>query len=170
VRVTSSVTSHHLAQLNIARPKAPLTDPSMAGFVDDLPRLNAVADAAPGFVWRLQGEGEADATSLRPYGPDIMVNLSVWTSVEALRAYVYRSGHLETLRRRQEWFHHHGLDQHLVLWWIPAGTRPTEQDAWERLERLRRDGPTPHAFTLRQPFGPEPATPATMGHGLDHDG
>ena len=109
------MTSHHLAQLNIARPRAVLADPVMADFVSDLPHLNALAEAAPGFVWRLREDGAGDATGLRPYGPDIMLNLSVWTSVEALRTYVYRTVHLESLRRRQEWFHHDGLDHHLVL-------------------------------------------------------
>lgn len=145
---------YHVAQLNIARPRASLDEPSMAGFVADLPRLNALADGAPGFVWRLQGDGAPDATGLRPFGPDIMVNLSVWTSVVALRTYVYNSRHLDSLRRRQEWFTHDGLDHHLVLWWIPAGVIPTVEEAWERLELLGRDGPGARAFTLRHPFPP----------------
>ena len=145
------VSEWHLAQLNIAVPLAPLDDPSMAGFVAGLPVLNALADAAPGFVWRLQGDDEPDATALRPFGPDIMVNMSVWDSVESLRDFVYRSTHLDSLRRRQEWFTHEGLSRHTVLWWIPAGTIPTTQDAWQRLELLRRNGSNPDAFTLREP-------------------
>jgi hypothetical protein len=159
--VLTGVTTYHLAQLNIAKPKAALTDDTMAGFVADLSRLNAVADAAPGFVWRLQDEG-GDATALRPFGPEIMVNLSVWTSVEALRDYVYRSVHLDSLRRRTEWFHHDGLEHYVVLWWIPAGTLPTVEQAWDRLARLGRDGPGPEAFTLRQPY-PEPQPAASAG-------
>ena len=141
----------HLAQLNVAYPRAPLDDPSMAGFVDELTFINARADVAAGFVWRLVGEGADDATTLRPFGPDLMVNMSVWESVEALRDFTYRDGtHLEQLRRRREWFTREG--PHLVLWWIPAGTLPTLEEARERLALLDRDGPGPLAFTLREPY------------------
>jgi Domain of unknown function (DUF3291) len=147
------MTDFHLAQLNVAYPRAPLDDPSMAGFADDLVRINARADAAPGFVWRLVGEDSDDATSLRPFGPDLMVNMSVWESVEALRDFTYRDGvHLESLRRRREWFSHGKLGAHLVLWWIPAGTIPTLDEARRRLTLLDRDGPGPDAFTLREPY------------------
>jgi hypothetical protein len=150
--VLAGMTSYHVAQLNVARPRADLADPSMADFVAGLARLNALADGAPGFVWRLQDSDTGDATGLRPFGPDIMLNMSVWASVDDLRAYVYRSAHLDSLRRRNEWFHHEGLDHYLVLWWIPAGTLPTVEEAWARLETLGRDGPGPEAFTLRQTF------------------
>lgn len=149
------MTDYHLAQLNVALPLAPLDDPSMADFVNDLELLNALADAAPGFVWRLVGEGSSDATGLRPFGPDLMVNMSVWESVEALRDYVYRTpAHLETLRRRREWFSHEGLGEYQVLWWIPAGTLPTLDAAGERLALLERSGPGPEAFTMRVPHPP----------------
>lgn len=148
------MTAYDLAQLNIARPLAPLTDASMADFVAGLPVLNAMADSAPGFVWRLQEEGGTDATGLRPFGPDIMVNMSVWTSVEALRAYAYRTAHLDWLRRRREWFTHEGLEPYQVLWWVPAGEIPTVDDAWARLQRLRLKGSSPEAFTFREPFPP----------------
>jgi hypothetical protein len=144
----------HLAQLNIAHPVAPLDHPRMADFVADLPTINALAEASPGFVWRLRDEETDDATMLRPYGPDIMVNMSVWESVEALREYTYRTGHLESLRRRREFFDHKGIDAHLVLWWIPAGTLPTLDEARDRLDLLSRNGPGPDAFTLRQPYAP----------------
>lgn len=149
----------HLAQLNIARMKAPLDDPAMADFVAGLPVLNALADGAPGFVWRLVDDDGVDSTGLRPFGPDVLVNLSVWESVEALRAYAYQTrGHLEALRRRREWFHYDGIGEHLVLWWIPAGTLPTVQEAGERRDLLNRSGPTPEAFTLRHTFpAPRPA-------------
>ncbi|WP_345538040.1 DUF3291 domain-containing protein [Phytohabitans rumicis] len=147
------MTSFHLAQLNVASPRAPIDDPSMAGFVKELEVINALADAAPGFVWRLVGEGSDDATALRPFGPDLMVNMSVWESVEALRDFTYRDAdHLEQLRRRREWFSHTGLGSHLVLWWIPAGTIPTLQEARERLALLDANGPGPDAFTLRTPY------------------
>ncbi len=145
------MTAHHLAQLNITRLLAPLSDPAMADFVAALPRVNALADAAPGFVWRLQDDA-GDATALRPFGPDVLVNLSLWTSVEALREFAYRGPHLDPLRRRREWFTHEGLDPYAVLWWVPAGAVPTVDDAAERLDLLRRDGPGPRAFTMRQPY------------------
>jgi hypothetical protein len=151
------MTGFHLAQLNVAIPRAPLTDPVMADFVAGLPVLNAIADVAPGFVWRLVDDGGEDATALRPFGGDTMVNMSVWESVEALRAYTYRiPEHLEALRRRREFFAHDGLPNHLVLWWVPAGAIPTLQQARERLALLDAHGPTPDAFTLRTAF-PAPA-------------
>ena len=145
---------HHLAQLNIARPRASLDAPVMSGFVNRLEEVNALADAAPGFVWRLVDEQGADATRLRPYGPDVMVNLSVWESVEALYAYVYRTAHLDALRYRRDWFGHEDMAAYLVLWWVPARTVPTLAEARGRLDLLVRKGPTAEAFTFRSRFPP----------------
>src|SRR5688500_1203327 len=108
----------HLAQLNIAVPVAPKEDPRMAGFYAELDRINELADGWPGFVWRLVDDSGADATSLRPFGGDIMVNLSVWESLETLREFTFRSGHLDILRRRREWFRPLG-DAYAVAWWVP---------------------------------------------------
>ncbi|MEJ3749374.1 DUF3291 domain-containing protein [Actinomycetes bacterium KLBMP 9797] len=145
--------AYHLAQLNIAHMRAPLGDPLLADFVAALAAVNAAADAAPGFVWRLVDESGEDATGLRPFGPEIMINMSVWESVGALRAYAYQTaGHLEVLRRRREWFDYEGLDNHAVMWWIPAGTLPTLEEARDRLALLDKDGPTPDAFTFRESF------------------
>jgi hypothetical protein len=141
----------HLAQLNIAVPVAPKEDPRMAGFYAELDRINELADGWPGFVWRLVDDSGADATSLRPFGGDIMVNLSVWESLETLREFTFRSGHLDILRRRREWFRPLG-DAYAVAWWVPAGHIPTVEEAGERLDLLRRKGPTPEAFTFRDPF------------------
>ena len=142
-----------LAELNIARAAAPMDDPVMADFVANLDRINAIGDASPGFAWRLQDETGA-ATSIRAFDdPRIIVNLTVWASIEALREYAYRSGHVEIFRRRREWFV--PLDgPSLVLWWVPAGQRPTVEEARERLDRLAADGPTADAFTLKTPFAP----------------
>jgi hypothetical protein len=151
--------SFHVAQLNIARLIEPLESPRLAGFVELLPVVNGLADAAPGFVWRLVDEDGGDATHLRPFGPDYIVNLTVWESVDALREFVYRSGHIEPLRRRREWFH--VADQpYAVLWWVPAGHIPTVDEAAHRLARLREAGPGPDAFTLREPY---PAPAGTAG-------
>jgi Domain of unknown function (DUF3291) len=145
--------TYHLAQLNIGRILAPLDSPQLAGFMARLDEINALAEAAPGFVWRFQTE-DGNATALRPYEDDrILVNFSVWTSAEALHAFVYRTVHLEVMRNRRQWFEQ--MDQaFLVLWWVPVGHRPTVQEAVERLDHLRREGPTPYAFTFQQRFGP----------------
>jgi hypothetical protein len=145
------VGSHHLAQLNIARFKLPLDDPAMAGFVEALDPLNAIADAAPGFVWRLQTE-EGNATSIHAFVDDLtLVNMSVWESIEALAGYVYGRDHVAVMRRRREWAERMG-EAYLVLWWIPAGSIPTIEEAKERLEHLRANGPTPRAFTFKRRY------------------
>jgi hypothetical protein len=152
-----------LAQLNVARFKAPLDDPLMAGFVAALDPINALADGWPGFVWRLQTE-DGNATAIRAFDDDLMlVNMSVWRSVEALADYVYRSGHLDVMRRRREWATRMA-EAHLVLWWVPAGATPTVEQAKERLGHLREHGPTPYAFTFKRRFAASQA-PA----GSEHD-
>jgi heme-degrading monooxygenase HmoA len=143
----------HLAQVNIALPREPLDSPALAEFVAALEPINALADASPGFVWRLQTE-EGDATGIRAFGDDrLIVNMSVWESLPALRAFVYSSGHREVLRRRREWFERLG-EAVLALWWVPAATLPTIAAAEARLEHLREHGPTPYAFTFRESFPP----------------
>ena len=153
----------HLAQINIGRFAGPLNSPQLKDFVDNLDRINALAEQSPGFVWRLTGEGN-NATDLRPFDDDPMmaINMSVWTDLASLGAYVYRSDHVAIMRRRREFFE--VPDQaFMALWWIPAGAIPTVAEGIERLERLRRDGPTAEAFTFRQPFPPAahagPVTP-----------
>jgi hypothetical protein len=147
---------YHLAQVNIARLRAPIDSPVLAGFVAELDPVNAVADAAPGFIWRLQTE-DGNATSVRAFEWDqdgsagVIVNMSVWESVEALAAFVYSGRHVAVLRRRREWFELMG-EAYSALWWIPAGTLPTTDDAEERVRSLRAHGPAPQAFTLRQHY------------------
>ncbi|MER7707011.1 DUF3291 domain-containing protein [Kitasatospora sp. NPDC097605] len=140
-----------LAQLNVATLSHPLDDPRIAPFVELLDPVNAAADGAPGFVWRLVGDGAADATGLRPAGEDVIVNMSVWESPEALWDFTYRSGHLDVVRRRREWFERH-VEAHLVLWWVPAGHRPSLDEALERLADLRANGPSPRAFTFASAY------------------
>lgn len=148
-----------LAQVNVGRLVAPLDSPPIADFVAALDPVNAVADAAPGFVWRLQTE-EGNATGLRAFEEDaegadggILVNMSVWESVDALAAFVYGAAHLAVLRRRREWFERM-RNAHTALWWVPRGHIPTIPEAEERVKHLRAHGPTPHAFTLREHFPP----------------
>lgn len=142
------MTDAHLAQLNVARPRAGMDDPRMADFKAALEPVNRLADTAPGFVWRLVDGFGADATSIRIAGGDIMVNLSVWESREALWNFAYRSPHMDYLRRRREWFHTMA-ESYQVLWWVPAGHLPSVAEAEDRLEVLRRQGPGPAAFTFR---------------------
>lgn len=139
-----------IAQLNIARLREPLDSPLLADFVANLDRINGLADRSPGFVWRLETE-EGDATALRPFGEDYIVNLSVWQDVESLWRFVYKSAHTEIMRRRREWFDKMAED-YAVLWWVPAGTIPSESEAWKRLQKLRQTGPGPQAFTFKQSF------------------
>jgi heme-degrading monooxygenase HmoA len=150
------VSGHHLAQFNIARMVAPLGSDAMAGFEQGLDPVNAVADRSPGFVWRLEDD-EGHATSYRPYEDDrLIVNLSVWESIEALRDFTYRPEHTAFLRRRRAWFEP-ASEAILVLWWVPEGHRPTVAESVDRLDRLRRHGPTPEAFTFRDRFDPPEA-------------
>jgi hypothetical protein len=156
------VGSHHLAQLNVARFKAPPGDPVLADFMAALDPINVIADAAPGFVWRLQTD-EGNATSIHAFEDDLMlVNMSVWESVEALADYVYSERHLAVMRRRREWTVRLP-EQHICLWWIPAGAIPTVEEAVERLDQLRAHGPTPHAFTFKKRFSPGEAAGASPG-------
>ena len=144
----------NLAQANIARMRAPLESPVMDGFRTQLERINAIADASPGFVWRLQSD-EGDATAIRAFDdPRMLVNMSVWESLEALHAYVYKSDHVGPLRGRRAWFEPLTGQASLVLWWIPAGHEPTVPEALERFELLNARGPTAEAFTFREPFPP----------------
>ena len=149
------MSAYELAQLNVARMKAPLESPTMADFVANLERINALAESSPGFVWRLQTE-EGDATGLRPLGEDTLVNVSVWRDAQSLNKYVYQSAHAEVMRRRKEWFER-TREAYVVLWWVPKGHRPTVPEAIAKLELLRANGPTPAAFTFRHAFAPPDA-------------
>jgi hypothetical protein len=142
----------HLAQFNMAQLLAPLDSPLLAEFVGALARINELADDHPGFVWRLQGDG-GDATSLRPFGEDVIVNMSLWESVEALFDFVYRSGHAPVMAKRRQWFAKPN-EAYTVLWWVKAGHIPTVEDARARLDILKRKGPSPAAFTFRTRFPP----------------
>ncbi|WP_078607105.1 DUF3291 domain-containing protein [Streptomyces flavidovirens] len=155
--MTASAHAAHLAQLNVATLRHPLDDPRMAPFVELLDPVNAAADGSPGFVWRLAEDGAADATGLRPAGENVIVNLTVWETPEALWDFSYRSGHLEVMRRRREWFQRH-VEAHLVLWWVPAGHLPTVGEALERLADLRAHGPSPRAFTFASSYTSAEAT------------
>lgn len=153
---------YHLAQVNIGRIKAPLDDPIMAGFVARLDEINALADTSPGFVWRLQ-TAAGNATYFRPYDDDrILMNMSLWESVEALHQFVYRTVHVDVLRQRQQWFEPLAR-AYVALWWVPRGHLPGIDEARKRLAHLDQHGPTEFAFTFQRVF---PATEAFQ-RGID---
>jgi hypothetical protein len=146
-----------VAQVNVALPREPLDSPALAEFVANLEPVNALADAAPGFIWRLQDES-GDATAIKAFDDDrLIINMSVWESVEALWDFVYDGGHLEVMRRRREWMTKLA-DLHMALWWVPRDHIPTVEAARERLDHLRAHGPSEDAFTFKIGFAaPEPA-------------
>lgn len=152
-----------LAQFNLGRTRGALDAPVMAGFASSLERINAAADAAPGFVWRLTGEAGDAAAAQYLASPHAIGNLSVWRDLGSLRRYVYESGHLDMLRRRREWFER--VDPpYQVLWWIPRGHRPDAAEALERLARLRGAGPGPEAFDFARAYpAPDDGTPVASG-------
>jgi hypothetical protein len=145
---------YHLAQVNIARMLAPLDSPQMRDFVDNLDRINALAEAAPGFVWRLMDDS-GNATDLRPFEDDwLILNMSVWQDVDSLYQYTYYSEHVEVFRRRHEWFEVI-KEPMMALWWVAAGNTPTVTEAAKRLDHLRQHGPTAQAFTFKKRFEPQ---------------
>ncbi|MCW7946584.1 hypothetical protein AAW14_32565 [Streptomyces hygroscopicus] len=153
-----SAAAYELAQVNIARLKAPLDSPQLKDFVDALDPVNAVADASDGFVWRLQSDS-GNATDVPVFGDDwLIVNMSTWRDTNALTAFMYQGQHRELLSRRREWFERLA-EAVTVLWWVPTGRRPTVAEAEERLLHLRAHGATPYAFTLRTAFPPGPYEP-----------
>ncbi|GAA2582703.1 DUF3291 domain-containing protein [Streptomyces violaceus] len=157
-RSVMTAAAFELAQVNIARLKAPLDSPQLKDFVDALDPVNADADAAEGFVWRLQDDS-GDATDVPVFGDSwLIINMSVWRDTDALTAYMYQGRHREMLARRREWFER-VQEAMVTLWWVPAGHRPTVAEAESRLLHLRTHGPTPYAFTLRTSFPPQGATP-----------
>jgi hypothetical protein len=153
------MTGYHLAQINVGRLKAPVDHPMIADFKDNLDRINALADGMPGFVWRLVGEGN-NATDLQPKPDDPLfaINMSVWSDMDALAGFVYRSAHRDIMRRRREWFEH--MDIYMCLWWVPVGHTPTVEEGMAKLELLERLGPTAEAFAFKTPFPAPDGRPA----------
>lgn len=151
---------YHLVQVNIARAKAALDSPIMQGFVDQLDRINQLAETSPGFVWRLQTE-DGDATALKVFDDElIIVNMSVWDSFESLKNYVYTGDHLSVLKNKKHWFEKPSAPT-LALWWVPAGHLPTIEQAKSALRTLTTKGPSAQAFTFATPFpAPEEHTAA----------
>ncbi len=150
------MSKYHIAQVNIGRINGrSIEDPIMSGFVARLNEINALADGSPGFVWRLQTEG-GNATYLQPYVHDnrILINLSTWETIEALRTFVYKTVHAELLRDRLQWFEHFN-GAYLALWWVPRGHVPSIDEAKKRLAHLEEHGPSQFAFTFKNTFPPD---------------
>ena len=138
------MTTRHLAQFNIARIRYPLDDPRMAEFSGNVARINALAEQIKGFVWRLQ-DSSGNAMGMRVYDdPRILPNLTVWENVEALERFVFRTAHGRFYGRREEWFER--IETPLVLWWVAPGHRPLLAEGIERLDHLKANGPSDHAF------------------------
>ncbi len=143
----------HLAQINIATALYPLTDPRIAGFVAKLDEVNALADGAPGFIWRLQSDS-GNATDIRAGdNPNLIVNMSVWSSTEALFDFVYKTSHRLVMAQRRDWFER-PVGAWMALWWVPAGTLPTVDLGMAKLAHLDTHGPTAESFTFKAKFPP----------------
>ncbi len=144
-------TKYHLAQINIAKAIAPLDNALMQGFVEQLDHVNELADFSPGFVWRLQSE-EGDATSIRVFEDELLiVNMSVWESIETLKKYAYSGDHLSLYKSRKKWFEKLSYPT-LALWWLPAEHIPTIESAKFALETIRENGPSAAAFSFAKPY------------------
>ena len=142
----------HLAQINIARAIYSLDDPLMKDFVERLDEVNALADDSPGFIWRLKADDGGASSYLRVTDDDkLLINISVWESIESLKEYVYRSHHGKVYGARRKWFEPPGKSP-LALWWIPAGEIPIVEEGFRRLELLRSNGSSPAAFTFKELF------------------
>lgn len=148
-----------LAQVNIAKLVAPEGDPLVADFFEQVPQVNALAEASDGFIWRYEGDYP---------DPLIAFNMSVWKSLEDLRHFVYQSAHVHVLRRKQEWFSAMS-SAHMALWWIDENHLPTTDDALAKLKSLDANGPSVDSFTFANPFKPQPGVELAVGNTDQND-
>jgi hypothetical protein len=146
---------YNLAQVNIAKRLAPMDDPIMQDFINNVERINAIADEAEGFIWRMQDE-DKDLGAEIFKDDTLLINMSVWNDLECLFDYTYKSGHIEVFKRKKEWFSKMKM-VHMAFWYIPEGYEPTFQDAKSRLDYLNKYGDTPYAFTFKSKFSPKDA-------------
>ncbi len=151
----------HLAQMNVATALYDLDDPRMEEFMTRLDEINAHAESSPGFMWRLKSDS-GNATDIQVSDdPRLIVNMSVWESVEALFDFVYRADHRGVMVKRRSWFEK-PAGPYQVLWWVEPGRLPSVDDGLQRLELLRAQGPTPRAFTFNSVFRPQHNDPQDM--------
>lgn len=149
---------YQLAQINVAHMLGENIDsPIMQEFVANLDRINSIAEASQGFIWRYVDADSNDATSANPFNDEkIIINISVWEDIESLKKFVYQSAHLEFLQRKKEWFTKF-KSNHLAMWWIPAGEFPSVDEAVAKLNELQTEGASERVFDFRKPF-PKPTT------------
>ena len=141
----------HLAQINIARLVAPIDDPQIKDFSQAIAAINLLAESSDGFIWRLKDE-TGNATAIQAFSdPQMIVNMSVWESLEALQHYAYQSGHAQYVRRRREWFEPMSAP-HLAMWWVPVGHTPTLEEAKQRPAHIEQHGEKAFAFTFKNLF------------------
>lgn len=144
------MSKYHLAQVNIAKRLAPMDNAIMQDFVNNLDRINAIADSSEGFIWRLKDEDKDEAVAI--FKDDaLIINMSVWENIETLFNYTYKSNHVEIFRRKKEWFSKIEI-MHMAFWYVPVGYEPTFLDAKNRLDYLNTKGETPYAFTFKNKF------------------
>lgn len=146
---------YQLAEINVARMKGVnINDPIMKEFVDNLDRVNTLAETSEGFVWRLQDDNN-DATSFNPYEDEqVIINVSVWETIESLGNFVFKTYHTDFLKRRKEWFQSYGTVS-TAMWWVHKGAYPTVEEAVEKLDYLQKNGTSAVAFDFRNKF-PKP--------------
>ncbi|MCB4809089.1 DUF3291 domain-containing protein [Tamlana sp. 62-3] len=140
----------YLAQVNIAKRLAPMDHPIMQDFVNNVDRINAIADKSNGFIWRLQDEDKDEVAQVFQ-DDSVIVNISVWENLEALFKYTYKSGHVEIFKRKKEWFSKIKID-HMAFWYIPKGHIPSLKEAKHKLDYLNQNGCSPYAFTFKDKF------------------
>ena len=146
--------SYNIAEINIGRIKGvTIDDPVMKEFVDNLEKVNTLAETSEGFVWRLKDDAD-NATHFNPYHDEqVIINVSVWESIEALEHFMYKTVHVDFLKRRREWFQAFGK-VYTAMWWIPKGEVPTLQEAVEKLDYLQKHGATEKVFDFRNKYLP----------------
>lgn len=146
-----------LAQINIAEMLAPINDPIMKDFVDNLDRINKLAEQSQGFIWRLKGD-EDNATAITVFDNlFLIINMSVWENIDALFDFTYKTVHVEILKRKKEWFHKMPR-MHMAFWYVENGHEPTPEEAKERLYYLQEYGESPYAFSFKSKYTEEEAT------------
>jgi heme-degrading monooxygenase HmoA len=149
-------TVFHLAQVNVAYALAPHDSSLMAEYTARLDEMNELADRSPGFVWRYLTDTR-DPLQREFADPNVLFNMSVWESIDALHQYTYRTAHAQVYAARRRWFAPESsvVGGHaLAMWWLPAGERPSAADGRERLSLITSVGPTERAFTFKQRFPP----------------
>lgn len=141
-----------IAHFNVARLRHPPADPRVAGFIDNVGKINAIAERSPGYVWRWADESASIGNGIAFQAVDqdirLAISLSVWRSVEDLRHFVHKTAHGNFLRRRAEWFEP-WLGPNYVVWPHSGNQPPTVAEGWLRLKQLAESGANPTAYDFK---------------------